>query len=1224
MYALQKTRFAFSQAACVALLFTLLSCGTEEAQPDATIADASLVDATIQCVSDDDCNDGLFCTGTETCSPAGQCQSGITMQCNDGIACTIDECSNVTRGCEFNPPDVDQDGHRDSSCLDDDGIPLGDDCDDFDENRFPGNVEFCDAADLDEDCNPDTFGIVDVDNDGFPSANCCNFDALGTAICGNDCDDTRDNIHLGVTEACDGLDNDCNGLVDDGVLIAGFFDGDGDGYGDDTQPLNLCAGQAEFAVQGGDCDDATPATNPGQLEFCDGIDNDCNTLIDDDTQSVPWYLDSDGDLFGDPNVASIISCAPIAGRSVLNSDCDDDAPGINPSSQELCDGLDNDCNGLADFQIGINDFEDDDGDGLVDIACSPLGIDCDDTNPVTGPGTIEQCDGQDNDCDGNVDENVALTLWYRDLDSDGFGSISSGTLVSCEQPLGYSSDGSDCDDNQSSVNTDGEETCNSFDDDCDGTNNEEPAASSSCPPIPGGTPLCENEACSFRCIPGQADCDGINNDCEIGISADADNCGACGISCAPGANNYSGTCSAGECSCLDGFADCDGDPANGCEANLATDDANCNQCGTACNFLNAFDQCNNGVCEVTFCVPGFDNCDAAPGCETEVNSDTECGACGNDCTSIQNTTASCQSDGGTDFECVVTACGNSFMDCSNGGTNADGCETNIETDAANCGNCFRGCETGGNSTGSCVAGECECSANFANCRGGPCDTDTQTDIEFCGDCSTNCNTLVTQGGAACNNGQCEAVCDSFNNGDCDANPLDCETDFTQVTDCGSCGNTCTATNGIPNCFNNGTTMECQTNCNQGFQSCDTDPETCETETDSDPANCGFCGNDCGAGATCNMGSCQGQILNATVGQDFSCLLRDNGNVACWGSNVEGQLGNSVTLPGTDSFAPILAASTAGDITELASGGQHSCAIGVLGTFCWGNNDAGQLGVSNGNISTSFPQTVQGGHTFHRISVGTDHSCAIDVFTQEAYCWGDDSRGQLGQGTSVGSSALPLAIPSASIPNPVEFVTAGDQFTCARTMTQDTYCWGKGTEGQLGLGTVADNATPIQISSHFPNFVSLGTTSACSIRNNGVQVLDCWGDDTLLQLGNGSPATTESSPTNTGISNSFQVSVGASHACMMTNPPLDSIYCWGDNSFGQSGQGNTVGPTASAVEVTELSGNASSLAQGPSASHVCVVTKNSPGKVMCWGDNTAGQVGLDPLTNTTVTTPTEVQ
>lgn len=147
------------------------------------------------CSIDPECSDGLFCNGEETCK-AGRCVAAAAVVCDDGIVCTEDVCNEITDRCEAAAPDRDGDGVGDASCLDGDGAPLGADCDDDDPARFGGNVEICDGANVDEDCDPSTFGNIDVDGDGFISGECCNADG-GIFNCGSDCDDENVSIFPG-------------------------------------------------------------------------------------------------------------------------------------------------------------------------------------------------------------------------------------------------------------------------------------------------------------------------------------------------------------------------------------------------------------------------------------------------------------------------------------------------------------------------------------------------------------------------------------------------------------------------------------------------------------------------------------------------------------------------------------------------------------------------------------------------------------------------------------------------------------------------------------------------------------------------------------------------------------------------------------------------------------------------------------------------------------------
>jgi hypothetical protein len=288
--------------------------------------------------------------------------------------------------------DEDGDGVRSEGCG-------GTDCDDTDAAIHGGSEEICDG--LDNDCD----GVIpeeelDLDGDGW-------------STCDGDCDDDESAVHPEGEEICDGLDNDCDPLTDE------HEDLDSDGW----------------SVCDGDCNDLDALQSPGLEEICDGLDNDCDGLI----------ADSELDLDGD-------------GWAACDGDCLDSDASVYPDSTELCDGLDQDCDGVVDEGF------DQDGDGYR--TCDD---DCDDLNAAASPGTEEICDGIDNDCDAQVDEDDAIdaSTWYTDADGDGYGDPDSATS-SCSSLSGQVAQGGDCDDTDASISPAAEEVCNGLDDDCDG------------------------------------------------------------------------------------------------------------------------------------------------------------------------------------------------------------------------------------------------------------------------------------------------------------------------------------------------------------------------------------------------------------------------------------------------------------------------------------------------------------------------------------------------------------------------------------------------------------------------------------------------------------------------------------------------------------------------------------------------------------------------------------
>lgn len=302
-----------------------------------------------------------------------------------------------------------------------------------------------------------------------------------------DCNDNNAAINPGATEVCDGLDNDCDMLVDVDAVVTPtwYYDGDGDGYGVTSNSASQCIQPIPYAALPGDCNDNNSAVHPGVVEICDGVDNDCNAMIDDNAIPTNWFADTDEDGYGD-NTDAVSNCGPLAGRVADSTDCDDSNPAIHPGADELCNGLDNNCNGT----IGDNAVDaptwygDADGDGygtpFVSLTqCDqPTGyvasfLDCNDNNAAMNPGEAEVCDGLDNDCNGTVDVNaVDVPTWYLDSDLDGYGE-NSITLTGCAQPNGFAAAGGDCDDGNEFVNPGVAETCGNFtDDNCDGNTDE--------------------------------------------------------------------------------------------------------------------------------------------------------------------------------------------------------------------------------------------------------------------------------------------------------------------------------------------------------------------------------------------------------------------------------------------------------------------------------------------------------------------------------------------------------------------------------------------------------------------------------------------------------------------------------------------------------------------------------------------------------------------------------
>ncbi len=456
-------------------------------QPSGWVADAT------------DCSDGdatSYPGATELCDGADNDCDGSTDEDDAADASTW-------------YADVDGDGFGDSAttttaCEAPSGyLDNAEDCDDGNPAINPAATELCDGADNDCDGTTDeddaadaSTWYADADGDGFgdPASTAVACTApTGHGADDTDCDDTDAAINPAATEACDGVDNDCDGSIDeDDATDAStwYADDDGDGYGDASSPAAACSAPSGTTSDDSDCDDGNNTIHPGAEELCDGVDNDCDGSTDEDDASdaSTWYADTDGDGYGDSG-STTDACSAPSGYVDNPEDCDDDDSAISPAATEICDGVDNDCDGLVDDDDSAVSGEstwyiDYDGDGYGSVtysasACSqPSGYvadntDCDDTNAASYPGGSEVCDDADNDCDGSIDEGATDSgTWYADADSDGYGDPST-TSTGCDAPSGYVADATDCDDTDDATHPGAAEVCDSADNDCDGSIDED-------------------------------------------------------------------------------------------------------------------------------------------------------------------------------------------------------------------------------------------------------------------------------------------------------------------------------------------------------------------------------------------------------------------------------------------------------------------------------------------------------------------------------------------------------------------------------------------------------------------------------------------------------------------------------------------------------------------------------------------------------------------------------
>ena len=420
-----------------------------------------------------------------------------------------------------------------------------------------------------------------------------------------------------------------------------------------------------------------------------------------------------------------------------------------------------------------------------------------------------------------------------------------------------------------------------------------------CGQVQNGTAGCAMGACGVGgCSLNFADCNKDPNDgCETNSQDSLMHCGACGNAC-PMVQNGTGVCALGLCQiafCKGGFKDCNNDVKDGCEINLGTDLKNCGDCGKACpNVQNGAPVCNSGVCDIASCNAPFKDCNNNynDGCETNTANDVKsCGGCAVACPAIANATPACSMS-----KCVVSQCSGNFKDCN--GTYADGCEVNTDSDVNHCGACNNNCPTPPNGAPSCVAGKCGiamCGNPFRDCNANPgdgCETNTSNDVNHCGNCGNRC-AAIANGTAGCANSSCGIASCNAPFRDCAGGAADgCETNTSSnVAHCGACGNRCPVpANATAACTNStcGIGM-----CNAPFADCRNGAaDGCETNTANDARNCGGCDKVCPgiangspgcAGAVCGIGACNAPFRDCGGGAADGCETNSSNNVSHCGA-----------------------------------------------------------------------------------------------------------------------------------------------------------------------------------------------------------------------------------------------------------------------------------------------------------------------------------------------------
>jgi|APLak6261679142_1056127.scaffolds.fasta_scaffold00540_1 hypothetical protein len=800
------------------------------------------IDELQSCPEDERCATGL-CDAVPGPNGTKVCLRPCTQTCRDTDICTrlgddryacVPEKAGLCAQCQ-----------QDSDCPQpaDKCIKLGDqnfcgrDCS-FD-GKCPNSFRCADATGVDgfpapRQCQP-TSGtcecIAATTGQQVPCSATNNFGTCnGVSVCRPPDGYTACSARTPTGEVCNGVDDDCNGMTDEGIA-------------DLTCGLGECRRTAA-ACANGTAQTCTPGT-PG-TETCNGRDDDCDGTVDNG-----FDLQTSASHCGACNQACTLTNAV--------PKCEAGGCAI-----ERC-------------VAGWTDLDHVASNGC-EYPCTP------------SDAGVEVCDGLDNDCNGVVD--------------DGFNLVNDPT--NCGQ-------------------------CNLV---C------------SVPGTSVATYACVARVCAIgTCAPGRGNCNQSYADgCEVDLGSDLNHCGLCGVACTT--PNATPVCAAGQCGvaqCNPGFGNCNGQVADGCEVNTNLSVANCGACGNQCSAANATSSCSNGSCAFT-CQPnwwdvdgqsangceyaciktagGVEACDGIDNdCDNRVDEDFDlttdarhCGACNRACSApFATTTCSASS-------CGITACDVGRANCN--AVYADGCEVTTGTDLNNCGACNNRC-TAANGTPSCTAGACgiaACTPGFANCNNqvsDGCEVNTNTSITNCGACNAQC--APANASPVCANGTCgigaclpgyvnlnglvsdgcEYFCTPSNGGveRCDGVDNNCngqvDETFTLATDvnnCGTCGNVCSAPNvTVPRCV--ASTCGVQ-QCANGTANCNNQfADGCEVNTNTSLANCGACGSVCTTpNATpvctnggCQIASCTGTFRDCNGTVSDGCEVNVNGNVDACGT-----------------------------------------------------------------------------------------------------------------------------------------------------------------------------------------------------------------------------------------------------------------------------------------------------------------------------------------------------
>ncbi len=554
-----------------------------------------------------------------------------------------------------------------------------------------------------------------------------------------------------------------------------------------------------------------------------------------------------------------------------------------------------------------------------------------------------------------------------------------------------------------------------------------------------------------------------------------------------------------------------------------------------------------------------------------------------------------------------------------------------QTDPKHCGRCGVAC-SGGNL---CRGGQCRCSDGQIECNS-VC-VDLATNNLHCGRCANSCGERKQCSGGQCLCKQGDVVCGN-----------DCVELLTNDKHCGRCDNSCSnyerCEGGVCKCRDasglcGGVCVDIasdQKHCGGCDRPCDPFSERCSSgkcdckpthprcggscvDTQSSAEHCGGCGKACAVGETCVSGGCT-SLLSIVAGVSHTCALTACGQLKCWGDGGSVPLGYADkalrALPPSETL--VVGQGAGKRIKQIWLGESHTCLLAFdQGFHCWGKNSHGQLGY--GNLTDIEKPIFWGvdlgvGRSVVGAAMGVTHTCAV-LDDASLRCWGANDNGQLGYGDSTSRLSPDAKAVDVGIGRSVKAVGVGDAFSCALLDNDTVKCWGKNDKGQLGLGDQisrnAPNLQPVDVGAgRSVKSLSVGRVDVCVLLDD--RSVKCWGDNSRGQLGYGDTTDRNKPPAELvafGVGRTAHALFSGlgSHRCALLDD--GTARCWGASDLGQLGNGESglgkdqFAPPSAPLDFG-LGRTAKVLSIGKN--HTCAVLDNQ--RAVCFGDNTKGKLG----------------